>query len=329
MTTTGDADMTDTRDPLERVARIRITDAEIEQQWSPKHPHSVVAGSGSAADAPASHHRRRWIAAGAATAAAAVVAAFVVGVVSPAGSPGGPSPAAAAAIEHLALVASSAPTPVIGPGQYAYSVSRVLSLRKGRLAYVETNRFWIDTDGHDWFYYGDMGDSPPECGHSGPGEKIAGAPDFEDPTLALLNGLPKDSKKLYSYLSSHAVGERDNAEAVFVVVADLLRAGAGLTSAKIRSALIAVLARTPYVTVQRGTTDQRGRPATRIVFADPHGEPSSVRSSYKSLYFDPATAQLLEEEDGGTSTNGTVDRGVDVYTARSVVARVPVKYQHC
>jgi len=124
---------------------------------------------------------------------------------------------------------------------------------------------------------------------------------LDEPTRAFFLSLPTDVAALNRYLRSHVGGSSSHDEAVFVVVGDLLRDYDALASPKLRAAMVAVLSRTPGVTLHEGDRDFLGRAAVRADFVDQRIRPNEVQS----LYFDATTFRYLEERSG---TNGEPSR---------------------
>ena len=118
--------------------------------------------------------------------------------------------------------------------------------------------------------------------------------------------MPTDPDKLNKYMRSHVTGSTSRDEAVFVAVGDALRIADGLASPKLRAAFLAVLSRTPGVTLFEGQRDDLNHPAIRADFVDQANRPGEVQS----LYFDPTTFQLTEM---GGGTNGQPTHGPENY----------------
>lgn len=124
---------------------------------------------------------------------------------------------------------------------------------------------------------------------------------FSEPTAALFASMPTDVSTLYTYLRSHVSGSSTRDQAMFVAIGDMLRTGDSLASPRLRGALVAVLSRTPGVTVHTGERDYLGRAAIRADFVDQRIEPGVV----ESMFFDPTSFRLLEER---TGSNGQPTR---------------------
>lgn len=114
-----------------------------------------------------------------------------------------------------------------------------------------------------------------------------GEDSINNPSPAFLATLPTDPAALLNYLRAHVHGSSSTDEAVFVAVGDML--SGGFAPPALRAATLRVLERTPHVTVRSGQ-DSLGRTATVVDFVDESGRPGVVQS----LYFDPATARLLQ-----------------------------------
>lgn len=147
---------------------------------------------------------------------------------------------------------------------------------------------------------------------------------LSEPTKAFFATLPTDPDKLNEYLRSHVSGSTSRDEAVFVAVGEALRTADALASPKLRAAFLAVLSRTPGVTVFEGQRDDLNHPAIRADFVDQANRPGEVQS----LYFDPTTFQLTEE---GGGTNGQPTTGKEQfppYTSHPKPGVDPVRLRH-
>ncbi|MGI8679165.1 MAG: hypothetical protein ACR2LX_10840 [Jatrophihabitans sp.] len=91
-------------------------------------------------------------------------------------------------------------------------------------------------------------------------------------------------------------GSTSRDEAVFVAVGDDLRITDGLASSKLRAAMLGALGHVQRVQIHEGVRDVLGRPAVRADFVDQKNRPGEL----DSLYFDPATFQLLAERNGSS-----------------------------
>jgi hypothetical protein len=118
-----------------------------------------------------------------------------------------------------------------------------------------------------------------------------------EPNEKFFASLPTVVETLAAYLWNHVSGSSSRYEAVFVAVGDMLRTADGLASPRLRGALVAVLSRTPGVTVHRGQRDQMGRPAIRLDFVDQRIRPGEIHS----YYFDPTSFRFLEDREGRNS----------------------------
>jgi hypothetical protein len=106
---------------------------------------------------------------------------------------------------------------------------------------------------------------------------------------------------------------------VFVLVGDLLRDYDGLASPRLRAALVAVLSRTPGVTLHEGALDYLGRPAVRLDFVDQRIRPGEV----SSLYFSSTSFRLLEERTGRNGKPSTYSGPSPAYGEHGQVGRDP------
>jgi hypothetical protein len=176
-------------------------------------------------------------------------------------------------------------------GQYTYRADTTYKVAAdGDAKVIERSEDWTAPDGENWSRRVDGArsycfDFPRQ-----------GAASIHSPTQAVFDSLPTEPDALNSYLREHAEGSTSRDEAVFVAVGDMLRTEDGLASSALRAALVEVLAGTGRVTVHPGAHDFLGRPAVRADFVDQQNRPGELAS----LYFDPATYQLLEERYGSS-----------------------------
>ena len=227
--------------------------------------------------------------------AAAVAALLTVPLLLPSGGPVGPP--SAQALE--ALAAAAAGQRPLAPGQFRHEITR--SQQNG---HVTEHESWTAADGHLWRVDSIAGTStyyafPP------------GEDDVNNPSRAFLETLPTDPAALQSYLEANVHGSSSRDEAVFVAVGDMLRGG--FAPPALRAAALRVLEKTPHVTAEPGR-DSAGRAATVVRFVDESIRPGEVQS----LYFDPATAAILQE---GLSAAGVSYRGTVV--SSDIVSSVP------
>jgi hypothetical protein len=117
------------------------------------------------------------------------------------------------------------------------------------------------------------------------------------PTQQFLATLPTEVDALGRYIRAHARGSSTRDEAVFEDVADALRQMGWFATTRLRAAMVAVLGRTPGVSVHENTQDALGRPAVRVDFVDQRIRPGHVHA----LYLEPGTFTFLEDRD---SANG-------------------------
>lgn len=261
---------------------------------TPLHPASSLADT----TTPPRVSRRRSLAVMGGV-AAAVAALLAVPLLLPSGTPTGPSTARALS----ALAAAAADEKPLPAGQFRHVTSRA-----SQNGHVTTTESWTAADGHVWRRdtYGEAADSPTQLYAFPPGQDSVNYP-----SPAFLATLPTDPADLETYLRAHVSGSTSQDEAVFVAVADMLRGG--FAPPALRAAALRVLERNPHITVQDGR-DALGREATIVQFVDEAARPGEV----KSLYFDPASAALLEES--------IVAPGLDfqnVVVSRDAVSSVP------
>ncbi|MCU1678238.1 MAG: hypothetical protein JWM93_2996, partial [Frankiales bacterium] len=144
---------------------------------------------------------------------------------------------------------------------------------------------WIAADGRRWRH----------DNYSGFDEYFAFSPSevasFGNPTPAFLSTLPTDPAALNAYLRKHVTGSSSTDAAVFTAVGDLLRTG--ITPPVLRAAALRVLARMDVVTTS-SAHDSLGRTAVKVSYVDP--------GQGGALLVDPATADLLEEQNGPAFT---------------------------
>ncbi|WP_295696564.1 CU044_5270 family protein [Lapillicoccus sp.] len=241
---------------------------------------------------PPRSRRSRFVACSALV-AAAVAAGVVVPVLLPHGSPGAASPAAAEALHRLARVATSSATDAAGPGQFVHSVTQELrtGVQEGNEASggPMTYEQWTAHDGRFW-----RRDTS-----AGVVNEILFFP-ADQSSVSYVVSLPTDPDELNRFLRKNVSGSNSTDEAVFVAIGDLLRDHNA--SARLRAAMMSVLARTDHVSLGSATDDTRGRPATEFDFVDDSNRPGVVAS----LFFDPKTAELIDERTTSPQSTGTM-----------------------
>ncbi|HEY5024226.1 MAG TPA: CU044_5270 family protein [Acidimicrobiales bacterium] len=271
----------------------------------------LVRASNSASNKRLRGNRSRgyWLTRVAAVVIVAGAAGGVSTLVQP-GSPGGPSPAAAAVLRHLADVAAAQPTPSApGPGQYlyvdsenAYTDSAFDQPPNGKGSYTvllpQHRQIWIRPDGSgrlfetfgqpiflsaqdhaDWVAAGSptISNSPSDDTF-GPGGLSA----------RNLSNLPTDPSALAALIASRKIegGPPGSAED-FTQIGDLLRETDA--SPALRSALYQVAAGLPGVVDLGAVLDHSGRSGIGLAEVS-HGEQFE-------LIFDPQTSALIGEQD--------------------------------
>lgn len=284
--------------------------AVADPTWDQAAQDAVLAGilTSRAVIEPA-RSRGRWVGLGiAACAAAAVPLALSVGL--PPHSPAGPTPAAA--LDRLASVAE-ATGPVLAAGQYLHrtattDVPYVAGIpvtpgaeRRGARV-VSHEESW---SGQDEVWIRSVSGATPclEVVHLN-GQVAEGGYDVAG--AQQLAQLPTDPSRLATYVDRHPDGGNEGTANRFAAATDLL--WSGIAQPPLRSAALDVLAQTPGLSGDEHTTDDRGRPAIRIDYATAGGT--------QSVWFDPATAQIVERggpTEGGSGTS-TLDGGEVVST---------------
>lgn len=295
---------------IDTVAAFRPCEETLDALWQPTDRavalDRVLAGTADLLAASHRHSRQRMLTIGLSAVAAAVAAAVVVPLVTPAGGPGGASPAAAAELSRLARVAATTPGPTAGPGQFLHLL--VEERQNGRVGVNADStarpvgtvllESWTSYDGTIWRR--DINNPDPVDYYKFP---PAGA-DTAAPSPTYLKSLPTDPAKLEELLR-HNPDEPDGSDAaVFTAVGDLLRGG--FAPPALRTALVTVLERLPQVGLGPATTDALGRPAVQFTIA-----------GHSSLFFDPATAEVIDEADPSMGF-------VSVVKTADVVDAVPV-----
>lgn len=298
-----------TPDPLDRLMAYRPSADVVDAEWTPAARARLRTRLLTEAPARARLRfvpRRRTWGVAAPVAAGTIVVALIAGIIVFA-SGGGGDPGLQPAGPPFTASGVRA-TPDVGAHQYAYRADKSFDVKDGKLP-VETQRTenWAAPDGSIWSYRRSGGKT--ECNHFRP----SGAPTFDGPTKAFFDRLPTDVAVLQAYLRTHVMGSTSRDEAVFVAAGDMLRLHDGLATSRLRASLVAVLSRTPRITVHPDVRDFLGRPAVRADFVDQDNRPGELAS----LYFDATTFQLLAERNGtsGKPAGPVASRSYDA-TAR-------------
>ncbi|MEJ7742116.1 MAG: hypothetical protein WKF73_05945 [Nocardioidaceae bacterium] len=227
--------------------------------------------------------------------AAALVAAVAAPTLLPEGTPGGASPAAAAALENLARVAADTPADTATPGQFVHTVVRNHQVGvfldgppyPGTRDLDDRYESWTGSDGQVWRRYTTVAKARDGKVVGGGNETLFFPADVGEASYD--PSLPTDADDLEPYLRTHVHGSNSTGEAVFLALGDILRSTTA--PATLRSAAFTVLARTDHVSLGTATTDSQGRRVEEFVFAD-----DSIRAGVvQRFYVDPHTAQLLEQ----------------------------------
>jgi hypothetical protein len=322
-------------DVIAELAALRPEAATIERLWPAQqqddtlaavlaHDHRPDRRDHRLTRSPRQTRRRRGVAGAAILGVAAAVVSLQV--VLPQGGPGGATPAAATALEGLAITAAASdPADLARPGQFRHLVERTwqAAMPEGGMPIRQTVESWIATDGRSWRR--DHGND--NTGHLF--DEYLAFPPGGDQTYsaspAYLASLPTDTSALQHYLRAHVSGSTSRNEAVFVAVGDLLRTG--IAPPALRAAAIRVLARTSHVALGTTRSDALGRPVIRFDFIDNKGRPDEIQS----LLFDPKTAALVGEIDSNAAgtpwfTSTLVSSGVTANVPPPVLARAqPVR----
>ncbi len=235
--------------------------------------------------------------------AAAITATVVLPTVLPAGAPEGPDRASATALDRLADVAGRQHQSVAA-GQYAYVKTELegdttrVALHHGRIRVSVRGRQvreeWTAPDGQTWVMQPVVGS--PRCLYHFDNTGDAAQGVYEDLPAANLAALPTDPQALAAYVDAHPSGDNRGKANRMVVAADLLRSG--LAKPELRAATLRMLGSTPGVSVDYNARDALGRPAVRVDATTDNGR--------TSLFFDPGSAQL-DEEQYGVKTRSVVE----------------------
>jgi hypothetical protein len=241
-----------------------------------------------------------------ACAAATVPLALSIGL--PSHAPGGPSPAAA--LDRLATVAGAS-GPVIGPGQYLHRTYTTDvpylagvpmtpgAVRHGDRA-VSHEETW---SGRTEVWVRSAGPDARPCLEVVPllGQVAEGR--YDVAPASQLATLPTDPTRLASYIDEHPDGGNLGTTNTYAAATDLL--WSGIATPQLRSAALNVLAQTPGLDGDEDATDDRGRPAIRI--------DHDTDGATQSVWFDPATAQIIETAgptEGGDGSTTLIDSNV-------------------
>jgi len=302
-------------DVLDRVARFAPTTASVAAEWTIANDDEVLARITRNAEAtdvlplhfvPAPAARRtQWRRMLPVAASAAVLAVAAGGLV--AMLPGGSDEAPGGRLTGPVFTPPPglSAKPDVGRGQIGYR--ELVGVRGTMSQRSSGERVWVRPNGDTMRSIGDCRWTRPE---------VVG---FDEPTAAFLAALPTDVGRLSGYLRRHVEGSSSRDEAVFVAAGDMLREADGLASPRLRAALVAVLSRTPGVTLHERDRDALGRPALRLDFVDQRIRPNEVQS----LYFDPIAFHLVEERDGSNGEPGRYTGPSPAYTGHGQTGRDP------
>lgn len=309
--------MSNGRDVIERLADYAPTSASIDAQWSPAERAQLRARvltkpstrPGRLRFVPRSTRRVAipLLSAAAIVALMAAIALVVVGH----GDRGGRVPAAADP--------SLTSTPEVGVGQFAYRVVETYEVdADGHATLRERDARWAAPDGSLWDER--AGYDIPKCSDYRTDADTAFATGY---SVAFFAGLPSSVDELNAYLRDHVSGSSSRDEAVFTAVGDALRDTDLLASSQVRANLVGVLGETDHMTVHSGVRDYLNRPAVRVDFVDQRTRPGALNS----LFFDPATFQLLEERYGSSGAPTTYAGPSPAYDAPPAADWTPTPEQ--
>ncbi len=273
----------------------------FDDEWGPAQRvdtlTDIFAGAAPSRSTRMQPNGRRWRALSA-VAACAAAAAVAVGLLLPAGAPGGPDAAAAATLNKLSIVAGSTGRSV-GADQFAYvreDTAQTMSVgeaqtpvpygesRMGDLS-LSTGEQWTSPKGTVWRKV------PLEGGRSCLAKDLHVAnkgrnSDYVNFSASELAQLPTGTDQLANYIDTHPNVDGHRNVNRFAVVADLLRSG--LAPPALRAAALRVLAQTTGLTVAADSHDSAGRSAIRVDHSFGYGT--------ESLFFDASTSRVLEEQ---------------------------------
>jgi hypothetical protein len=241
--------------------------------------------------------------------AGVAVATIVAPALLPHDAPGAPSPAAAAALHHLAVVAAGTPADTLAPGEFVQTVVRDHQVgvpenpELGAVVQRSRTETWTAYDGRSWTRSTSPGDA-------GPTTLFAKA--YPESGAAYFASLPTDATELGRYLRRHAHGSSSKDEAVFLAVGDLM--ANDTAPAALRSAAATALAGTDHVRLGPATTDDLGRSITEFDFVDQTIRPGQVQA----FLVDRATAQVV-----GRRTSQPGSSYEQTLVSSQVVAAVP------
>ncbi|PZS37003.1 MAG: hypothetical protein DLM58_00360 [Pseudonocardiales bacterium] len=296
---------------MELLAGFRPTNEQLEHDW-PAAERVVMRETIQATNQPAGttrfaarmHRPRKPWPAIAGLVGAAAAALLVVQIMQPSQTTDRPDAATQAktksvALQKLVLAAQATPADDVHPGQFRHLV---VTQTDGL-----TVESWTAFNGDLWQRRDDQSGSP----SSGTVEYWNMPHTWSSISPQSLAALPTDTDGLQRYLLSHVCGSSSRDEAMFVGVADMLRGDYAPTA--LRVAAIHVLERTGHVTTHQ-SQDAQGHPALQVDFID-----HSIRAGEtQSLFFDPNTSALLQEQINGGGMDFTA-----TYSASSTATRVP------
>lgn len=188
-----------------------------------------------------------------------------------------PNGAAAAAVDQLSVAAGRQPAEL--PAGVLHQL--VTNRQKGMGDRVLES--WMLSDGSTWRR--DV--SPEGTVEYYAFEPLAGAtPSLLPQDVA---NLPTDPAALDAVVRQQVSGSMSIDEAVFVYYGDALRLG--YVPPTIRKAMLAAMSRLPHITVESSSTIG-GRPCQKVTYS----EPLRFFAAGQSYCFDPATTQIVEEQ---------------------------------
>lgn len=260
-------------DAAERVVRRALTSAP------------VSAGETWLLTAAPPRRRPRRALAGVAAATVLGVVAAVATVVLPSDGPGGPSPAAAAEIERLAIRAAVTPADLVGPGQLVHTVDvfKQDGVDEHQTQPRQRRESWVRPDGGSWVRTTGGGRTETRFR---PRWDFVG---LNSPTPDFLAGLPTEPGALADHLHANVTGSTSHERAVFTAVGDMLRPG--FAPPELRAAALRVLLTLPHVDVEKDVSFPSGTTGTAIVWTEHDRDGVRV----EKLVVDPSTARVLGE----------------------------------
>lgn len=321
-----------TTDSLERLAALAP-----QPQWDDNDRADLLtyvlaapATAAVTARTPIRRRRRVLVITGIIGLAAAV--AVAVPALAPSSTPVGATPAAAAALDRLAVVAARYPAGAVGPGKFWHQVyvekqngftGCCTPAGKDLIGTTVTHHeSWTDSVGNIWRV--DRIRTAFKGAQPKTENRVAEFTVNKYDDTAYYASLPTDPSRLRDRLRADAKsdGAPSIDRAVFITIQQIFQRGTAPRD--LRTAMLKVLAETPHVSVQLHASDPAGRTAERFDYIDQHSSPDYV----DSMFFDPATAQYVGEQSvssdpshGRTTYSNTVEISDIVDTIPASVLR--------